>query len=51
MNLNIDAATRDEYVYYRIQRAIETLDEADSLLTTVITVVLSIDFIMHVIIL
>ena len=31
MNLKIDAPTRDEYVYYRIQRAIETLDEADCL--------------------
>ena len=24
MNLNIDTADRDEYVYYRIQRAMET---------------------------
>lgn len=31
MNLNIDTADRDEYVYYRIQRALETLDEADCL--------------------
>lgn len=31
MNLKIDAASRDEYVYYRIQRALETLDETDCL--------------------
>ena len=31
MTVNIDAASREEYVYYRIQRAQETLDEADCL--------------------
>lgn len=42
MNLKIDAASRDEYVYYRLQRALGTLDEADSLADKVITAVLSI---------
>ncbi|MDE7346795.1 MAG: HEPN domain-containing protein [Muribaculaceae bacterium] len=31
MKERIDAESRDEYVYYRIQRALETLEEADCL--------------------
>ena len=31
MKERIDAETRDKYVYYRIQRALETLEEADCL--------------------
>lgn len=29
MKERIDAESRDEYVYYRIQRALETLEEAE----------------------